>query len=227
MAMDFLKSDTNYRENPKFPHKNENGKYVFYHCKRHDYIYYPEPIETEEGVRYRAGYYDETGKYHKELHIFKENSKEGIICKYCGCRLELAEIEEMEELKCPQCDASFELIPSTISLQNDRVAVMDIRFTDRTDSQARRYIYESENAKMQSEKYGRKRAAYDPNYSMDIDNTYDEEYVPDNEDKLIATLIGIEELQGKNIDKMKDGLNIVLGIFFLVAYILYELIIAD
>ena len=65
-AIDFHSEDTKVREHTDFPVPIEQaGNATFYHCKRHDYIFYPETVENAEGVRYRAGYYDETGKYYK------------------------------------------------------------------------------------------------------------------------------------------------------------------
>lgn len=49
--IDFYENNENYREEPKFPVPiSQAGNATFYHGKRHDYIYYPEPVENEESL---------------------------------------------------------------------------------------------------------------------------------------------------------------------------------
>ena len=96
--IDFYENNENYREEPKFPVPiSQAGNATFYHGKRHDYIYYPEPVENGEGVRYRAGYYDETGKYYSELKLYHSFPEEGLVCKYCGHCVTEDEFAEMIE----------------------------------------------------------------------------------------------------------------------------------
>lgn len=60
---------------PKGYAKNNhsNGKVMFYHCKRHDYVYYPENwVDTDNAVRNMKGYYDENGEYYTNV-LFSNN----------------------------------------------------------------------------------------------------------------------------------------------------------
>ncbi len=159
---DFLVTDENYRVNADFPVPIEQAaNATFYHCKRHDYIYYPAPVENAEGVRYRAGYYDETGKYYKELMVFCGVAEEGITCKYCGHRMQATAIEDMEDLKCPNCDASFELHTPAAAVKKDKVVMSEVAFTDKSEAQARRYIHEIDR---EYDRVEIQRSHYDPGY---------------------------------------------------------------
>ena len=125
-AIDFHSEDTKVREHTDFPVPVEQAENAtFYHCKWHDYVYYPETVTNEEGVRYRAGYYDETGKYYKELKLYHTFPEGGILCKYCGHRMTEDELEGMESLKCPNCDASFELVRAEIYKEILRQATIE------------------------------------------------------------------------------------------------------
>ena len=189
---DFLVTDENYRENADFPVPVEQaGNATVYHCKRHDYVYYPETVKNAEGVRYRAGYYDETGKYYKELMVFCGVAEEGITCKYCGHRMQATEIEDMEDLKCPNCDASFELVTPADVVKKDKVVASEVRFTDKSEAEARRYVREAEVIEKTRD---RKRAAYDPEYNQDYDEElfYEEQGI-DMQAEWITGLLGPEE----------------------------------
>ena len=160
--IDFYENNENYREEPKFPVPiSQAGNATFYHGKRHDYIYYPEPVENGEGVRYRAGYYDETGKYYSELKLYHSFPEEGLVCKYCGHCVTEDEFAEMEALKCPNCDASFELVTLTDVVKKDKVVASEVRFTDKSEAEARRYIHEIDR---EYDRVEMQRSYYDPGY---------------------------------------------------------------
>ena len=189
---DFYENNENYREEPKFPVPiSQAGNATFYHGKWHDYIYYPEPVENAEGVRYRAGYYDETGKYYSELKLYHSFPEEGLVCKYCGHRMTEDELEGMETLKCPNCDASFELVTPADVVKKDKVVTSEVRFTDKSEAQARRYVSEM---KGKEKKSARKRAAYDPEYNQDYDEELSQEKEKTDMNKVwLNSLCGIEE----------------------------------
>jgi len=170
-TIDFFVGDSKYRQSPQFPVKQKvTDGVMFYHCKRHDYMYYPEPVTNEEGVRYRAGYYDETGKYYSELKLYHSFPEEGLVCKYCGHCVTEDEFTEMEALKCPNCDASFELLTPSDAVKKDKVVMSEVNFSGKSEADARRYIPDVTVAK---EKQGMKRAAYDPKYNSDLDKEYE------------------------------------------------------
>ena len=159
---DFYENNENYREEPKFPVPiSQAGNATFYHGKRHDYIYYPEPVKNGEGDRYRAGYYDETGKYYSELKLYHSFPEEGLVCKYCGHRMTEDELEGMETLKCPNCDASFELVTLADVVKKDKVVASEVRFTDKSEAEARRYIHEIDR---EYDRVEMQRSYYDPGY---------------------------------------------------------------
>ena len=159
---DFVVTDENYRENTDFPVPVEQAENAtFYHCKRHDYVYYPETVENAEGVRYCAGYYDETGKFFAELILFHSIPKEGMECKYCDCRLHESDIEEMKEFKCPKCDASLDYLSPAYAVQSDKVVLTEVAFTDKSEAQARRYIHEIDR---EYDRVEMQRSYYDPGY---------------------------------------------------------------
>ena len=172
--IDFLAKDENYRVNADFPVPVEQAaNATFYHCKRHDYIFYPETVENAEGVRYRAGYYDETGKYYKELMVFRGVAEEGITCKYCGYRMQATEIEDMEDLKCPNCDASFELLTPATAVKKDKVVTSEVNFTGKMEAEAKRYVHMPDNRVVSTGYALRQRSAYDPNYDIDMGTDFD------------------------------------------------------
>ncbi len=172
--IDLYEKDGKTREAPKFPlpvEQVENA--VFYHCKWHDYIYYPEAVENEDGVRYRAGYYDETGKYYGELKLYHSFPAEGLVCKYCNHRMTEEEFRETEELKCPKCDASYELLTASAAGKKDKVVTSEVNFTEKTDAQAKRYVHMTDNRVVPTGNVSRPRAAYDPNYDADSGTEFD------------------------------------------------------
>ncbi len=84
-----------------------------------------------------------------------------MVCKYCGCRLQESDIEELEEFKCPKCDASFDYCSSTYAVQSDKVALAEVAFTDKSEAQARRYIHDIDR---QYDRVEIQRSHYDPGY---------------------------------------------------------------
>lgn len=176
-TIDFFAEDNKYRQSPQFPVKQKvTDGVMFYHCKRHDYMYYPEPVTNEEGVRYRAGYYDETGKYYKELKLYHTFPEGGILCKYCGHCVTEDELEGMESLKCPNCDASFELVTPADVVKKDKVITSEVRFTDKSEAEAKRYVHMPDQRVVPTSDVSRPRAAYDPNYDADSGTDFDKEY---------------------------------------------------
>lgn len=196
-TIDFFVGDSKYRQSPQFPVKQEGKNDVmFYHCKWHDYMYYPEPVTNDEGVRYRAGYYDETGKYYSELKLYHSFPEEGLVCKYCGHRISEDELEGMGTLKCPNCDASFELLTPSDAVKKDKVVTSEVNFSGKSEADARRYVRETEEIEKTRD---RKRAAYDPEYNQDYDEElfYEEQGI-DMQAEWITGLLGTEEDREKS-----------------------------
>ena len=204
-TIDFFVGDSKYRQSPQFPVKQEGKNDVlFYHCKRHDYMYYPEPVTNDEGVRYRAGYYDETGKYYSELKLYHSFPEEGLVCEYCGHCVTEDEFTEMEALKCPNCDASFELLTPSDAVKKDKVVTSEVNFTGKMEAEARRYVRETEEIEKTRD---RKRAAYDPEYNQDYDEElfYEEQGI-DMQAEWITGLLGSEvdrEKSSREFEKFK------------------------
>ena len=201
--IDFYKDSESCREESKFPVPVAQVlNATVYHCKRHDYVYYPETVENAEGVRYRAGYYDETGKYYSELKLYHGFPEEVLVCKYCGHRMMEDELEGMEELKCPNCDASFELVTSSDTGKKDGVMTSEVRFTDKSEAQARRYVHESTTPLKPSADSSKARSAYDPYYNADRNTEYDES-LDRSEERYERMSFGEE----KYIPRRKRGFN--------------------
>lgn len=79
-----------------------------FHCKKHDYIYYPTSwVDSETGTAYEKGYYDETGKHYKDV-IFKDKSTNEIkyVCDYCGTEVKAAWQSGIKPT-CPNCTAQL------------------------------------------------------------------------------------------------------------------------
>ena len=196
-TIDFFVGDSKYRQSPQFPVKQKvTDGVMFYHCKRHDYMYYPEPVTNEEGVRYRAGYYDETGKYYSELKLYHSFPEEGLACKYCGHRMTEDELEGMESLKCPNCDASFELVTPADVVKKDKVVTSEVNFSGKSEADARRYVCEAEVIEKTRD---RKRAAYDPEYNQDYDeDLFYEEEGSNMQAEWVTDLLGLKEDREKS-----------------------------
>ena len=64
-----------------------NKTRINYCCSKHDYAFYSKSWESN-GIEYKAGYYDETGKYYKQGDIiFKQDDgyyTAKLKCQYCG-----------------------------------------------------------------------------------------------------------------------------------------------
>ena len=81
-----------------------------YRCSKHDYTYYSESWESN-GTEYKAGYYDENGKYYKPGDIiFKQDDgyyTAKLKCQYCGNNVLYRWKEGEFSSICNQCGASM------------------------------------------------------------------------------------------------------------------------
>ena len=85
-------------------------------CKSHDYDYYPTSWDTVDGKHFDAGYYDEYGKYYRNLFVPKETLV--LSCEYCGNNM-IYTCKEGELPICSKCGAQFKI---DISDQSDEYA---------------------------------------------------------------------------------------------------------
>ena len=78
-------------------------------CLNHEYLYFSEPWDYE-GKHYDAGYYDENGKYYKEVAMKQEDGTTTVEleCEYCGNRVKV-EWKEGEMPVCSHCGAPMKL----------------------------------------------------------------------------------------------------------------------
>lgn len=88
-----------------------------YYCLGHDYAYYPESWQADNGTVYKAGYYDENGNYYQNIKV--ENSKEDLpmllTCEYCGTEVKVKWTEGTVP-NCSNCGAPL----SMKGVQTDR-----------------------------------------------------------------------------------------------------------
>ncbi len=224
--IDFYAKDEEYRKSPKFPVENQddNEEFLFYHCKWHDYMYYPEHVTDKDGVCYRAGYYDETGKYYAELKLYHTFPEEGLVCKYCNHRIQEEALKGLETLKCPNCDASFELVTFADSIKNDKVVTSEVRFTDKSESEARRYVHMTETKVNPSHNPSRSRAAYDPHYDADAGTEFDK-MIDLDERNYERLSFGYEsEEQERQRKERKQGNTVVAVLFMGFIFVLTSMI---
>ena len=88
---------------------NRRPRPVTYYCVNHNYIYYPESW-TSGGKTYRAGYYDETGKYYdKKPFSEKDSGKIYTKCPNCGyvANYDYMEFNDLED--CPACGTKMQI----------------------------------------------------------------------------------------------------------------------
>ena len=73
----------------------------------------------------------------------------------------------MKELKCPKCAASLHYLESKIFHGKEVVSTGEIRFTERTDAEARRYVYEPDYPEKKPKAY----TAYNDNEEREQQNS--------------------------------------------------------
>lgn len=85
-----------------------------YHCKNHDYVYFPVGWQDQySGQYYKKGYYDETGKWYEDVVIRDTQTGEArFTCQYCGTEVRTKWTEGTKPT-CPNCSAQMEESEST------------------------------------------------------------------------------------------------------------------
>ncbi|MBQ7971869.1 MAG: hypothetical protein IJ291_00230 [Lachnospiraceae bacterium] len=111
-----IKNHRPRRTNAAFPGTGSfAGTRRFYHCYKHDYMYFDRDFMDENGVFRRQGYYDETGAYYENLNLQEYNKTKGYTCEYCGSSLIVnTETEGIKDVSCQSCGADIDfskLIP--------------------------------------------------------------------------------------------------------------------
>ncbi len=88
---------------------------TYYYGRKHSYAFFPEDwTDTETGVSYQKGYYDENGQRYENV-AFEENGKyRSVVCRcpYCGLDTILdlgAEAAAGHSLQCPNCGGPMEI----------------------------------------------------------------------------------------------------------------------
>ena len=94
-----------------------------YRLKNHDYDYYPTSWTASDGKHYEEGYYDENGKYYRNLFVPGSNMM--LVCEYCGNHM-MYTCKEGELPECSGCGAQF-TVDATDHVQD---VVDDIRQVD-------------------------------------------------------------------------------------------------
>ena len=77
-----------------------------FRCAKHDYEYYPSDWIGDNGILYRAGYYDEKGTYYRNLAV--KNLSTMLTCKYCGNQM-VYTWKEGDIPSCSKCGANYEI----------------------------------------------------------------------------------------------------------------------
>lgn len=99
------------------------SKVIGYQCCNHEYVYYPEDwTDSESGIEYKHGYYDEKGNRYETL-ILKHNAKYENVplkCEYCGTTVVRDLTDDTQTMKCDSCGA-------TMIIDN---AILDERVSD-------------------------------------------------------------------------------------------------
>lgn len=113
---------------------SRSGKPIYYYCKNHNYIYYPESW-MYDGIHYERGYYDENGLHYNNV-AFKQNgvTYAELECEYCNNR---AKIEWKDGFLpvCPNCGSQMQITgtideqvaqPSEYALTNSKSFILKI-----------------------------------------------------------------------------------------------------
>lgn len=80
-----------------------------YHCKNHDYVYFPAAWDDHNtGIHYQKGYYDENGNWYEDVVIRdKQTGEAKFVCQYCGTEVRTKWTEGIKPT-CPNCSAQME-----------------------------------------------------------------------------------------------------------------------
>ena len=93
------------RTNQPSPYRG-TGTMTAFRCAKHDYEYYPSDWTGDNGITYRAGYYDEKGNYYRNLAV--KNLSTMLTCKYCGNQM-VYTWKEGDVPSCSKCGANYEI----------------------------------------------------------------------------------------------------------------------
>lgn len=100
-------SFTRTRTNQPAGWKTEShGSSLKYHCKQHDYEYFPHSWTDEEGFKHEEGYYDENGQHYTNIAI--PGIETNLTCSYCGTHM-LYKWKEGVFPVCPNCSGQFQI----------------------------------------------------------------------------------------------------------------------
>ena len=88
---------------------------VYHYARRHDYVYYPVAwTDSNTGMSYESGYYDENGRHYNSV-AFKTNGKyENVLCHCPYCEQDTyismeSDSPMQKELTCPHCGGMMEI----------------------------------------------------------------------------------------------------------------------
>ena len=82
-----------------------------YYCRNHTYVFYPQSWTDNSGRTYESGYYDENGKYYKEIALKNYDSLHEVMlkCDNCGYVIN-RNIDEDDITTCPNCGSEMNIV---------------------------------------------------------------------------------------------------------------------
>ena len=82
-----------------------------YYCRNHTYVFYPQSWTDNTGRTYESGYYDEEGRYYKDLALKNYDSLHEVICQCNDCGYVInRNLDEEDLTTCPKCSGNMEII---------------------------------------------------------------------------------------------------------------------
>lgn len=93
------------RTNQPSPYRG-TGSVTSFRCTKHDYEYCPSDWIGDNGIAYRAGYYDEKGNYYRNIAV--KNLSTMLTCDYCGNQMVYV-WKEGDVPCCSKCGANYHI----------------------------------------------------------------------------------------------------------------------
>lgn len=82
-----------------------------YYCRNHTYVFYPQSWTDNSGRTYQSGYYDENGRYYKDLALKNYDSLHEVICECENCGYVInRNLDEENLTSCPKCGSEMNIV---------------------------------------------------------------------------------------------------------------------